>query len=147
MRSNKYIGIQLVHHIDTHIDLRPFAAILVDPHDLAGEEFPSVHQPGNDQVVLHRDPADAGVADVDADGEFVHFVVGLAAQGELHPGAKVWEDILDSHAVAGAGDEDVEHEYLLPEGHDVRSPVAVEQGHEFGVQLNDSGFHNFNIVR
>ena len=133
--------------MDTHINLRPFAAVLFDPHEFAGEEFPGVHQPGDDQVVLHRHPADAGVAVVDADGEFVHFVVGLAAQGELHPGAKVREDILDALAVAGAGDEDVEHEDLLSEGHDVRSPVAVEQGHEFGVQLNDSGFHNLNIIR
>lgn len=86
---------------------------------------------------------------MEADGVFVNFVVRVAAHGEAGVRGDVFLDIFYVVTVAGAGYEDVDHEDFSLERDKVGAAVllAAEDGEQLGVQLDESGFHSFNIIK
>ena len=125
--------ILLIYHIDTDVDAGVGGVVFGDGDHFAVEEFAGVHQAGYDQVVFHRDPAYAGLVEVDANGVLVHFVVRLAAHCEVGCVGDLVLDLVYVLAVAGAGNVDVDDKYFPVEGNDVLSSVVVEDGHKLGV--------------
>lgn len=85
--------------------------------NFAVEHSPCVHEPGNHQIVICRNPSYPGVPEIDSDGEVIEFVVRVTSHLQHGTFLQLWGDVLDVLAVGGPCHIHVQHEDLLRERH------------------------------